>query len=157
VRAAQGVEYQPESFSIDIMLDASDRMGEGDPIAGSLGVMPQIETLRAMLEPKTQGPPGARILASLGAGGAKAFQRHESASVILFVWGLQVLPVFLTGVAQKETQHLPNLAPHRAEIQITMQVIESENPFFIADRARRLAMSALNAGQVAGNLIGGLV
>jgi len=156
VRAAQGVEVQPESFSIDILLDASDAIGDGDPVARQFGVLPQVDTLRVMLEPKPQGPPGAQALASLGLGGDKAFQRHESVSVVLFVWGVQVLPVFLTGVTQKETQHLPNLTPYRAEMTINMQVIESENPFFIADRVRRTAMSALNAGQLAANVLGGL-
>ncbi len=144
-RVAQGVELAAESFSIKILLDATDKMAEEEVIATTFGVQPQIDTLRSMLEPKTQGPGGLQVLSSLGGGGARAFERAESASVLIFAWGLQFLPVFLTGVAQKESLHLPNLHPYRAEIDLTMQVIESNNPFTTADKIRQTAMTALNA------------
>lgn len=143
-RVSQGVEMAAESFSIDILLDATDKMNEGDPIAAQFGVQPQIDTLRAMAEPKAQGPGGLQVLASLGVGGARAFERQETASVLIFAWGMQLLPVFLTGVTQKETMHLPNLIPFRAEMNLTMQVIESSNPFYLADKVRQTAMTALN-------------
>lgn len=144
-RVAQGVELAAETFSIKILLDATDKMAEEDAIATTFGVQPQIDTLRSMLEPKAQGPAGLQVLASLGGGGARAFERAESASVLIFAWGLQFLPIFLTGVAQKEMLHLPNLHPYRAEIDLTMQVIESNNPFTTADKIRQTAMTALNA------------
>jgi hypothetical protein len=143
-RVAQGVELAAESFSIDILLDATDKMAEEDPIATQFGVQPQIDTLRSMVEPKAQGPGGVKTLASLGIGGARAFERQETASVLVFAWGMQLLPVFLTGVAQKEVLHLPNLVPYRAEMNLSMQVIESNNPFFLADKVRQTAMTALN-------------
>lgn len=144
-RVAQGVELAAESFSVDILLDATDKMNDGDPIAAMFGVQPQIDTLRSMVEPKTQGPGGIQTLASLGATGARAFERQETASVLIFAWGAQLLPVFLTGVTQKEALHLPNLMPYRAEINLALQVIESENPFTAADKVRQTSMTALNA------------
>lgn len=144
-RVAQGVELAAESFSVDILLDATDKMNEGDGIAATFGVQPQIDTLRSMVEPKAQGPLGLQTLSSLGIGGARAFERQETASVLIFAWGLQLLPVFLTGVSQNETLHLPNLMPYRAEMNLTMQVIESNNPFTMADKVRQTAMTALNA------------
>ena len=57
---------------------------------------------------------------------------------------MQILPVFLTGVAQKEALHLPNLLPYRATMGLTFQVIESNNPFYLADKVRQTAMTALN-------------
>ncbi len=144
-RVAQGVELAAETFSVDILLDATDRMDEGDPVAALFGVQPQIDTLRSMVEPKAQGPAGLKTLASLGVGGPRAFERQETASVLIFAWGLQLLPVFLTGVTQKEALHLPNLMPYRAEMSLTMQVIESNNPFTMADKVRQTAMTALNA------------
>ncbi len=143
-RVAQGVEMQAESFSITILLDATDKLNEADAIAKVFGVQPQIDTLRSMAEPKTQGPGGLKVLSSLGLGGARAFERQEVASVLVFAWGLQLLPVFLTGVTQKETLHLPNLMPYRAEMSLTMQVIESQNPFFIADKVRQTVGTGLN-------------
>lgn len=148
-RVAQGVEMQAETFSIDILLDATDKMNDGDRIAAQFGVQPQIDTLRSMAEPKTQGPTGLNVLSSLGPGGARAFERQEVASVLVLAWGMQFLPVFLTGVAQKEVLHLPNLLPYRAEMNLTFQVIESNNPFFMADKVRQTAMAALNAASAA--------
>ncbi|MDI5892162.1 hypothetical protein [Halomonas rhizosphaerae] len=144
-RVAQGVELAAEGFSVDILLDATDRMDAGDNVAAMFGVQPQIDTLRSMVEPKSQGPGGLQTLSSLGIGGARAFERQETASVLIFAWGLQLLPVFLTGVIQKESLHLPNLMPYRAEMGLTMQVIESNNPFTMADKVRQTAMTALNA------------
>jgi hypothetical protein len=144
-RASQGVELQGEQLSVTILLDATDKMNDGEAIAGQFGVQPQIDTLRSMVEPKVQGPGGLQVLSSLGGGGARAFERQESASVLIFAWGLQILPVFLTGVSQNETLHLPNLVPYRAEMTLTMQVIESNNPFFMAEKVRQTAMTALNA------------
>jgi hypothetical protein len=144
-RVAQGVEMQAESFSIDILLDATDAMNKGDdPVVKQFGVQPQIDTLRSMAEPKNQGPGGVKILSSLGLSGARAFERQETASVLVFAWGIQLLPVFLTGVAQKEALHLPNLMPYRATMTLTMQVIESLNPFFLAEKVRQTMGSALN-------------
>ena len=143
-RVAQGVEMQAESFSIDILLDATDGMNDGNPIATRFGVQPQIDTLRSMAEPKSQGPGGVKVLASLGLPGARAFERQETASVLVFAWGMQLLPVFLTGVAQKEALHLPNLMPYRATMSLTMQVIESANPFYLADKVRQTMGTALN-------------
>lgn len=144
-RVAQGVELAAEGFSIDILLDATDQMANGDAIAGQFGVQPQIDTLRSMVEPKAQGPLGVQTLSSLGIGGARAFERQETASVLIFAWGIQLIPIFLTGVSQKEALHLPNLMPYRAEMSLTMQVIESNNPFTLADKVRQTAMTALNA------------
>lgn len=149
-RVAQGVEMQAESLTLDILVDASNRLNEGDAIARQFGVQPQLDTLRAMLEPKTQGPGGLQAIASLAGGSSKAFSRQETPSVLVFSWGIQALPVFLTGFAQKEVMHLPNLMPLRAEVQITMQVIESKNPFMIAEKVRQTAMTALNAASTLG-------
>lgn len=143
-RVSQGVELQGEQISVAILLDATDKMNDGDATAGQFGIQPQIDTLRSMVEPKIQGPGGLQVLSSLAGGGGRAFERQESASVLIFAWGLQFLPVFLTGLSQNESLHLPNLAPYRAEITLTMQVIESRNPFSMAEKVRQTATAALN-------------
>lgn len=150
-RVSQGVEMQAESFSITILLDATDDLNEGNAITKTFGVQPQIDTLRSMAEPKAQGPGGVKVLASLGLPGQRAFERQETASVLVFAWGMQLLPVFLTGVTQKETFHLPNLMPYRAEMGLTMQVIESANPFFLADKVRQTIGTGLNLVTGAGS------
>jgi len=151
-RVAQGVTAEPEKLDLTILLDATDRMNDGDPLAATLGVEPEMATLRSMVEPKTQGPAGLQVLASLGAGGRRAFQRAEHPSVLLFIWGTHVLPVFLTSVRFEEKSHLPSLIPYRAEATLSLQVIEGNNPFYKVEQIRLLAMAAINlAGTVAGS------
>jgi hypothetical protein len=152
-RVAQGVTVQPERFSIDILLDATDRMNDGEPIATQFGVEPELDTLRTMVEPKSQGPGGLQTLSSLGLGGERAFQRSESASVLLLVWGTHILPVFLTSVQIAEQAHLPSLVPYRAKATLSMQVIEGNNPFYTVEKVRQVVGAALNTGRT---VIGGI-
>jgi hypothetical protein len=155
-RVAQGVTVDPETFSLEILLDATDRMDEGDPIAGSFGIEPELDTLRTMVEPKSQGALGVQMLSSLGLGGERAFQRDEHPSVLLFIWGTHVLPVFLTSVTLKESAHLPSLVPYRAEATLNMQVIASDNPFYQVEKVRQVVGAALNTGQTVAAAIEGL-
>ncbi len=143
-RASRGASVKAETFSLEILLDATDRMNEGDPLAASFGVQPQIDTLRTMVEPKSQGPAGLQTLASLGAMKPKAFTTQTAASVLLFVWGTHVLPVFMTQVRIQETAHLPDLTPYRAKATLALQVIESQNPFYTVEVARQVVSAALN-------------
>lgn len=156
-RAALGVSVQPETFSIEVLIDATDRMEKGDPLAGILGIEPELDTLRSMVEPKSQGPAGFQMLASLGLGGQRAFQRHETASVLLFLWGTHILPVFLTSVQVTEQAHLPSLVPYRANVTLSMQVIEGNNPFYTVEKVRQVVSAAINTGRVVGSVIGGLL
>lgn len=155
-RVAQGVSIEPESFDVEILLDATDRMNANEMVARDFGIEPELDTLRSMVEPKTQGPGGLQMLASLGQGGARAFQRNLTASVLLFVWGTHVLPVFLKAVDVTESAHLPSLVPYRATVKLTLQVIEGNNPFYAAEKLRQTMSAALNTGRTAAAAIGGL-
>jgi len=155
-RVSQGVSVQPETFSIEILLDATDRMNAGDAIATAMGIEPELDTLRTMVEPKSQGPGGVQLLAGLGLGGQRAFQRSESASVLLFVWGTHVLPVFLTSVQVEEKAHLPNLVPYRANVTLSLQVIEGNNPFYDVEKVRQVAGAAIHSADALVDLAGGL-
>ncbi|WDP91220.1 MAG: hypothetical protein HUN04_16565 [Desulfobacter sp.] len=136
-RISQGVTVNAETFSVDILLDATDRMNAGDPTAAQFGIAPELDTLRSMVEPKVQGPGGQQTLASLGQGEDSGFSRDTFASVFLFIWGGQALPVFLTSVRIEEAAHLPTLIPYRATVSLGMKVIESRNPFFTAEKSRQ--------------------
>lgn len=155
-RVAQGVSAEPESFDIEILLDVTDRMNDGEEVARTFGIEPELDTLRSMCEPKSQGPLGLQMLSSLGLGGARAFQKTETASVLLFVWGAHVLPVFLKAVDVTESSHLPTLVPYRATVKLTLQVIEGRNPFYVAEKVRQVASAALNTGRSAAAALGGL-
>jgi len=149
-RVAQGVSIAPEQFNLEILIDATDRMADandpGHAIAQEFGIEPELDTLRCMVEPKSQGPGGVQMLSSLGLGGSKAFQRDEHPSVLLLVWGSHILPVFLTSVQVEENAHLPNLKPYRARVTLSFQVIEGNNPFYQVEKVRQLVGAALNLG-----------
>lgn len=145
-RASQGVTVNAESLSVKILLDATDRMNAADPVASVQGIQPELDTLRSMVEPKSQTPDGARTLAALGQGAQRAFARHEYASVLLFTWGVQVLPVFLTQVQIDAKDYLPSLLPYRAEVTLGLQIIESNNPFYQAELKRQFANTAFAPG-----------
>lgn len=146
-RAAQGVTVNPETFTITALFDATDRMNEGNPIASTFGVEPELDTLRSMVEPKTQGPGGLQALAGLGLGGSKAFQRDEHPSVLLLLWGTHMLPVFMNSVQVEEVAHLPSLVPYRANVTLSFQVIEGNNPFYKVEQIRQMVGAALNLAQ----------
>ncbi|NTU43092.1 MAG: hypothetical protein HGA78_08570 [Nitrospirales bacterium] len=145
VRAAQGVSVNAESFSIKILLDATDRMAADDPVASSFGVQPELDVIRTMLEPKPQAPEGASTLAALGQGGSRGVSRHQFPSVLLFKWGLQVLPVFMTKAQIEVKEYLPTLVPYRAEATLDLQIIESRNPFYDAELKRQFALARQTA------------
>ncbi len=144
-RASQGVSVDVESFSLTILFDATDRMlaVETSAEAHQHGVQPEIDTLRSMLEPKSQSPGGMRTLAALGQGSGAAFSRQEFASVLLFKWGMHLLPVFLTRTEITQQLHLPNLVPYRAEVSLTMQIIESKNPFYEVELRRQFGSAIM--------------
>lgn len=155
-RVAQGVTVDPEVFDLNILLDATDRMNDGNVISDSFGIEPELDTLRTMIEPKTQGPLGVQMLSSLGLGGQRAFQRDEHPSVLLFIWGTHVLPVFLTSVILNEKAHRPSLVPYRAEATLSMQVISGNNPFYEVEKIRQVVGAAINTGQTIATAIEGL-
>jgi len=147
-RVAQGVTVEPERFSIEILLDATDRMSDssapGHATATVFGIEPEMDTLRSMVEPKSQGPGGVQVLSSLGLGGSKAFQRDEHPSVLLLIWGTHLLPVFLTSVQVEEVAHMPTLMPYRANVTLDFQIIEGNNPFYQVEKVRQLVGATLN-------------
>jgi hypothetical protein len=150
-RVAQGVTVEPETFSIQLLLDKTDAMSDpaapAHVIAQEFGIEPELDTLRCMVEPKTQGPGGLQVLSGLGLGGGRAFQRDEHPSVLLFIWGTHILPVFLSSVQVEEVMHLPNLKPYRANVTLSMQIIEGKNPFYQMEKVRQMVGAGLNLAQ----------
>jgi hypothetical protein len=141
-RASQGATMDSESFSIKILLDATDRMDDGNTDAANVGIQPELDTIRTMLEPKSLQPQGAKTLAALGSDGEKSFPQYQTFSVLLFKWGSHILPVFMTKAQIEAQQFLPTLVPYRAEVTLDLQVIESENPFYTAEIIRQAQSAA---------------
>ncbi|MCP4285972.1 MAG: hypothetical protein GY792_16205 [Gammaproteobacteria bacterium] len=147
-RIGQAASAVAETITFKILLDATDKLSDTShpmhAVAVISGVEPEIATLRSMVEPKVNGPGPFQMMASLTGGGAHAHERDEHLSVLLFVWGTHILPVFITSLSIEEKAHLPLLKPYRAEATLTLQVLESSNPFYQVEQVQRMIMSAAN-------------
>lgn len=135
----QGATVKAESFTVKILLDATDRMmNESDKEAQKKGVQPELDILYYMVEPKLQAPDGATTLAALGEGGS-AGEAQPYPSILEFHWGEQVLPVLMTQFQFDVKAYLPSLLPYRAEATLTLQIIQSNNVFYTPEMRRVLA------------------
>lgn len=147
-RIAQGASAAAETISFDILLDATDKLNDSSHpmhvIATAFGVEPEMAALRSMLEPKISGPGPFQVMASLSGGSPHAHERDEHLSVLLFIWGSHILPVFITSLTMEEQAHLPTLKPYRAKASISLQVLESNNPFYKVEQVQRMVLSAAN-------------
>ncbi len=147
----------PENFDIEILLDATDRIAEGDPIATLLGVQPEIDTLREMTEPQVQGPSGLRLLDALDQLQDRATDKKHKLSMYLFIWGIQILPVMVRSVSVTAEAHLATLIPYRAKARISMQVVEEDQKFYQVDRLRQAVGATVNTGRTAISVLSGIL
>ncbi|MBL4658870.1 MAG: hypothetical protein JKY19_00810 [Alcanivoracaceae bacterium] len=146
-RIGQAVSPAAETITFEILLDATDKLSDTNhrmhKVALTSGIEPEIATLRSMLEPKVSGAGGFQLMASIGKG-KRAHEHDEHLSVLLFVWGTHIMPVFMTSLTIKEQAHLPSLSPYRATANISLQVLESNNPFYNREQVDWMKNSALN-------------
>jgi len=148
-RVTQGATVKAESFTVKILLDATDRMNAGDQDAQNNGVQPELDILYYMIEPKLQTPEGASTLAALGEGGSIC-QLQPYPSVLEFHWGDQVLAVLMTQMQFDVKAYLPSLVPYRAEATLTLQIIQSDNDFYNKEINRVFASAMKASGSLQG-------
>ena len=147
---AQLVTVQEESISLEIRLDATDRIDEGDPVAARLGIAPQLAILEQMVYPRSETALGD-ILQKLSSASNQRFSYTSGAKppLILFVWGSRwVLPVNINNMNITESEFNTALYPLRATIGLTLTVIEGPNPLFKVSLHAREALAALGMARV---------
>lgn len=146
LRDAQDVSVEPETISIEIRFDATDKLNEGDTITEQFGIAPELSTLELMMYPKSESLLGAAVSAIFG--GEKVgytFTGSERPPMILFIWGRKkVLPVNLNSMSIKEEEFSTDLNPIRATVSVDMTVIEGPNPPYLYSKVMKEAMSVLN-------------
>lgn len=109
-----------ETFSLEIEIDATDQLAVGDPIAGSLGIAPQLASLEMMFY-----PPSALVIANeaLALAGLVEVVPPEAPLAVL-VWSpSRVLPVRLTDVSVAEEAYDTHLNPIRAKVTVGLRVL----------------------------------
>lgn len=142
-RIMQSARLQDETLSVELIFAAADYMDREGFQIGRTGIQPVLDSLRLLVEPRSQKVGGLRMLSNLGLTGGRAFDKDLSPSVVLFVWGGEVLPVVLKTVSYTVDEFLPSLAPIKCTAQLSMQVIEAHNPFIFADRLRQQVSAAV--------------
>ncbi len=163
-RIMQAAALQEETLSVELIFAMSDYMDRENWNPGLTGLQPVLDSLRLLVEPRSQKIGGLRVLSELGIGGTRAFDRDITPSVVLFIWGREILPVVLKTVSYTVDEFLPSLAPIKCKAQITMQLIEAHNPFIFADRMRQQVSATLlrskpgigSASEVIAAVTGGL-
>jgi hypothetical protein len=142
----QRVEIQEESISFEIRLDATDKLNEGDALAGQFGVSPALATLELMMHPKGESLLGGLVGSLLGAGeGGFSFTRKPNPPLVLFIWGRKrVLPVNINSMSITESEFSTDLNPIRATVAVSLTVIEGPNLPFTYSKAMKEVVSVLN-------------
>lgn len=150
INAQQTVTVDEETIQLDIRLDATDKLNDGDAIAGQFGVLPQIAALELMVHPKSESMLGAALDSLLGLSGGFSFTRQANPPLILFVWGYtRIMPVNITSMSITETEFNTILSPTRASVSIGLSVIEGRDPFYKYSKLAKEGMAALNLANVA--------
>lgn len=148
VRTAQQVTIEEETISFDIRLDAGEDLNEGNAIAGEFGILPQLSTLELMMHAKSDSILG-NLTGFLGSGGGTSFTNMDRPPIVLFIWGYtRVLPVNLTSMSITETEFNTHLAPTRANVNVSMSVIEGKSVPYTYSKVLKEAMSVLNLANI---------
>jgi len=134
-----------ESISLEIRLDATDKLDNGDPITSEFGILPQLSTLELMVQPKEDNLLGAALGSLLGTGKGFSFTKQPNPPMILFIWGrTRILPVNITSMNVTETEFDRHLNPIRASVSVGMTVIEGPNTPYTLSKSVKVMMSLLN-------------
>ncbi|MBP2326540.1 hypothetical protein JOF56_006925 [Kibdelosporangium banguiense] len=150
LRDAQQVTVSEEVIGLEIRLDASDGLEQGDAITGQFGISPQLSTLELMVHPKDESLIGQVVGDLLGAPDGFSFTKRPRPPLTLFVFGRKrVLPVNITSLNITELLHSPDLNPVRATATLGMTVIEGKSMPYLYSKAMKEAMSVLNLANVA--------
>lgn len=143
IRDQQRVSVQEESISLEIRLDATDKLNDGDAITEQFGIAPQLATLELMTYPKDESLLG-ELLSMLSSSGF-SFTRGNNPPMILFIWGRKkIMPVNINSMNITETEFSTDLNPIRATVSVSLTVIEGKNIPYTYTKAMKEVMSVLN-------------
>jgi hypothetical protein len=119
--AAKSVAGAPsETVSLTAEIDASDQLAANDPVAGTLGILPQLSVLEMLLHPDSTVV-FARA-AMMAAGTVEIVPVAKPLAVL--VWGpTRIVPIKLTNLQITEQSYSPTLQPERASAQIAASVL----------------------------------
>ena len=148
-----------ETIKVDIELDATDQLEQGDTITEKLGIYPQLSALEMLIYPKSLLVVANTVL--MFAGTLEIVP--PMAPMVFFVWGLKrILPVRITDMSITEEAHDVNLNPLRAKISLGMRVLSYNdlsvlNPgyhLFLAHQIVKETMATISSVNAIGSVAG---
>lgn len=151
-----------ETIKLDVEIDATDRMEEGDGLTASLGIHPQLAALEMLLYPKSALVIANTVLMALGT----LEVLPPVGPLTLLVWGLKrVLPVRLTEFTITEEAYDPSLNPIRARVSLGLRVLSYNdlsltNPgysLFVVHQVAKEVMAVIGSVGDIGKVAGGNV
>ena len=142
------VQVSEETISLTLALDATDDLNDGAFLAGQFGIGPQLSVLELMIYPKTDQLFGFPI-GNLGAADQFGASQAKTIPILLFVWGRKrVMPVVMTSISITEQEYFPDLNPKRASVAVQLKVLEGFNPPYLYSHGWRVALAAMNLGNI---------
>jgi hypothetical protein len=106
--------------SLTAEIDATEQLAANDPVAASLGILPQLSVLEMLLHPDSTAV-FARA-AMMAAGTVEIVPVQKPLAVL--VWGpARIVPIKLTNLQITEKAYSPTLQPIRASAQIAATVL----------------------------------
>jgi len=109
-----------ETFSLEVLLDATDELEAGNSNAQNMGIHPKLAVLELLLYPKSQLIIANEILAKFGV----IEIVPPEVPLTLFSWGPnRIVPVRLTSFSITEEAFDPNLNPIRAKVSLDLTVL----------------------------------
>lgn len=151
-----------EAVTMTVELDAADQLDGGDPIAGTVGILPQLSVLEMLLHPGSVDVIANTVL--LAAGTIEILPIELPLAVL--VWGpARVVPVKVTGLSITEQAFNPGLAPVRASVEIGAKVLTYDDlsvtnvgyGLYVAHVVAKEVLAVIGAAAGAGGAISDLV
>jgi hypothetical protein len=141
-----------ETIHLDMEIDAADQLGQGDPIATSLGIHPTLAALETLLYPSAVHVIANEVLAALGV----IELIPPEAPLTLLVWGpKRILPVRINELSITEEAFDPGLNPIRAKVGIGVRVLSYDDlgllspggAIFMAHQVIKETMAAIGTAE----------
>ena len=129
------------TISFNILLHGLEQgMDADNPGPADNGISAELAKLRSFLYPENDD------WEAQGGGTGKEGRRVNSPPTCVFGFGSKILECIVKSLDITETQFNSALAPVRADVKITLTVIEDKNnSFYISDREHRNSQSSLNS------------
>lgn len=143
-----------ETFKVDVEVDATDALAQGDDRAAASGVHAQLAAFETLVH-----PPVARVIANTALLAAGSLELVPPVPpMTLFIWGARrILPVRITDLTITEEAHDPALNPLRARVSLGLRVLTYDDlsvshPGYHLFLAHQVVKEALAATATASSL-----